>query len=70
MYISKHTKVRMQERNISLQDINTAIQYGNKLVNKWDSNKITIVDNRTRVTVVMDKAMTTVITVFVQGVKR
>ena len=67
MYISKHTKVRMQERNISLQDINTAIQYGNKLVNKWDSNKITIVDNRTRVTVVMDKAMTTVITVFVQG---
>ena len=69
MYISKHTKVRMQERNISLQDINTAIQYGNKLVNKWDSNKITIVDNRTRVTVVMDKAMTTVITVFVQGVR-
>ena len=67
MYISKHTKVRMQERNISLQDINTAIQYGNKLVNKWDSNKITIVDNRTRVTVVMDKAMTTVITVFIQG---
>ena len=59
----------MQERNISLQDINTAIQYGNKLVNKWDSNKITIVDNRTRVTVVMDKAMTTVITVFVQGVR-
>ena len=69
MYISKHTKVRMQERNISLQDINTAIQYGNKLVNKWDSNKITIVDNRTRVTVVMDKAMTTVITVFIQGVR-
>ena len=69
MYISKHTKVRMQERNISLQDINTAIQYGNKLVNKWDSNKITIVDNRTRVTVVMDKAMTTVVTVFIQGVR-
>ena len=67
--VSKHASVRMQERGLTHQDVNTAITYGNKLVNKWDSNKVTIVDNKTRVTVVMDKAMTVVITLFIQGVK-
>ena len=45
MRITKHAKIRMQERGISMQDINTTLAYGKQLVNRTDANKWTYVLN-------------------------
>ena len=64
MKVSKHTKDRMVERNITVQEVTTTLQYGRKMVNKWDSNKLTFVDYSLNCYVVVDKDLTTIITVF------
>ena len=64
MRIAKHARERMNERNITIQQVATVLQYGKRLVNRHDNNKYTFIDNQLNVYVVTDKALTTVITVF------
>ena len=65
MRYSKHAMVRMRERNMTHQDINTCLAYGKCLVNKHDSTKNTwILNGTTDIYVVTNKANTVVITVW------
>ena len=65
MRIANHTRTRMAERGITIQDIATCLQYGVRMDNRTDpANKYTYVDNTNKIYVVTDKANTTVITVF------
>ena len=64
MNVSRHAKERMAERNITIQDVATVLQFGKRLVNRHDDTKYTFIDNTLNVYVVTDKALTCVITVF------
>ena len=65
MRITKHAKIRMDERGISEDHIKMVLTHGKQLVNRNDPNKWTYVLNGTKdIYVITNKESDTVITVF------
>lgn len=64
MRYTKHTQLRMKERGITRQDIETTVRYGVQMVNRNDPNKYTYILNGLDVYVVTNKESDVIITVF------
>ena len=64
MRITKHAMERIKERRVSNEELVATIRDGKYMVNKWDANKITVVNNEVNLYIVMSKSKDTIITVF------
>ena len=64
MRITKHAMERIKERNVTQAELVATIRDGKYMVNKWDANKLTVVNNEVNLYVVMSKSKDTIITVF------
>ena len=65
--ITKHCRHQMNTRNITQRQLDECVTNGVKLVNKTDSNKWTIIDNKQGLYVVTSKCMTIAVTTFWKG---
>lgn len=61
---TKHSLHQMSQRGITKNQVAKALANGVQMVNKWDSNKLTIIDNSQGLYVVTNHDATIVITVF------
>ena len=64
MRITRHAEERIKERNVTREELVATIRDGVYMVNKWDSKKITVVNNEVNLYIVMNESKDTIITVF------
>ena len=67
MVVTKHAQERIRERNITTQQLTTALRFGKRLVNRNDATKTTIVLNGVvDIYLVTDKEESVLITCWVK----